>query len=446
MLPDGNAGGHQTVPCSSSILTDDSVFIQASIERKDFAACAFCFMASTTLRKLTGIGKYTGEMAEWLAARGHEVRVVTAPPYYPAWRVRSDFSAWKYSVESGPIKVYRCPLYVPEQPSALSRLLHLSSFMLSSFPVMLKQVVWRPHVVLAIEPAYFCTFASLLTAYLASAVSWLHVQDFEIDAAFDMGFIYDTEPIPRLVYRMESTIMRRFTRVSTVSPRMMAQLRQKHVDYDKTFLFPNWVDISVVHPLDRTSTLRTRLGLTAGKVVLLYSGNMGMKQGLELLPVLAQWFAPDPRVHFIFCGDGALRPRMEQSVAGLKNVTMLPLQSAASLNDLLNAADIHLLPQRADAADLVMPSKLTGMLASGRPIVATAARGTQVALAIEGCGLAVEPGDMAGVISAIDTLVGSANLRREMGANARLHAVEHLGKDRVLGRFEQELKHLIRRR
>ncbi len=396
--------------------------------------------------ELTGIGKYTGEMAEWLSNRGHEVRVVTAPPYYPAWRVRADYPAWKYSMEHTQIKVYRCPLFVPEQPSAVSRLAHLLSFTLSSLPVMLSQIAWQPDVVVTVEPAFFCTFNTLLTAKLSGAARWLHVQDFEIDAAFDMGFLHEGGGVSRLTYGLERAIMQRFDRVSTVSPRMVTQLEQKGVERKNALLFPNWVDISVVHPMEKTSALRTKLALGAGKVVLLYSGNMGMKQGLELLPVLAQWFVPDPRVHFIFCGDGAMRPQLEQAVAGLSNVTMLPLQPASSLNDLLNAADVHLLPQRADAADLVMPSKLTGMLASGRPVIATAAKGTQVATAIQGCGIAVEPGDMAGVIDAVSTLVGSAALRREMGVNARIHAVEHLGKDRVLERFEQQLRELTGRR
>jgi len=396
--------------------------------------------------ELTGIGKYTGEMAEWLAGRGHQVRVVTAPPYYPAWRVRADYPAWKYQVEDGPIKVYRCPLYVPEHPSAISRLIHLLSFTASSLPVMLKQVLWRPDIAVAIEPAFFCVFATLLTARLSGSPGWLHIQDFEIDAAFDMGFLHEGGGIGKLAYQLERSVMRKFGRVSTISPRMVAQVEQKGVDRSKTLLFPNWVDIAQIHPLERTSSLRTSLGLTAGKVVLLYSGNMGMKQGLELLPVLAQWFAPDPRVHFIFCGDGALRPQLEQAVSGLPNVTMLPLQPASALNDLLNAADVHLLPQRADAADLVMPSKLTGMLASGRPVIATAAKGTQVATAIQGCGIAVEPGNVAAVIEAVSTLVGSSNLRREMGVNARIHAVEHLGKDRVLQRFEEQLRELTGRK
>ncbi len=396
--------------------------------------------------ELTGIGKYTGEMAEWLASHGHQVRVVTAPPYYPAWRVRSDYSPWKYQVEEGQIKVFRCPLFVPEAPSALSRLIHLLSFMLTSLPVMLGQILWRPDIAVTVEPAFFCTLTTLLTARLAGAASWLHVQDFEIDAGFEMGFLPEGGGIARMTYSLERWIMRKFGSVSTISPRMVTQLEQKGVERGKALLFPNWVDISVIHPLDRVSQLRTKLGLGANKVILLYSGNMGMKQGLELLPVLAQWFAPDPRVHFVFCGDGALRPQLEQAVAGLSNVTMLPLQPVSALNDLLNAADVHLLPQRADAADLVMPSKLTGMLASGRPVIATAAKGTQVATAIQGCGIAVEPGDVAGVIDAVSKLADSAVLRRELGVNARIHAVEHLGKDRVLQRFEQQLRDLTGRR
>lgn len=396
--------------------------------------------------ELTGIGKYTGEMAEWLASKGHQLRVVTAPPYYPAWRVRADYSPWRYQVEDGPIKVFRCPLFVPEAPSAFSRLIHLLSFMLSSLPVMIGQVAWRPDIAITVEPAFFCTLTTLLAANLAGAASWLHVQDFEIDAGFEMGFLPEGVGVAKMAYRLERWIMRKFGSVSTISPRMVAQLEQKGVDRGKALLFPNWVDISMIHPLDRVSALRTKLGLGANKVVLLYSGNMGMKQGLELLPMLAQWFAPDPRVHFIFCGDGALRPQLEQAVSGLSNVTMLPLQPVDALNDLLNAADVHLLPQRADAADLVMPSKLTGMLASGRPVIATAARGTQVATAIQGCGIAVEPGDVKGVIDAVSKLAASAILRRELGVNARIHAVEHLGKDRVLQRFEQQLRDLTGRR
>jgi colanic acid biosynthesis glycosyl transferase WcaI len=394
--------------------------------------------------ELTGIGKYSGEMAEWLASRGHGVRVVTAPPYYPAWRVRTDYRAWSYRTEpaGGPdqVRVYRCPVYVPRQPSGRTRLLHLGSFMLSSLPIMLSQAQWRPDVVLTIEPTLMSAVAGLMTARIAEAVAWLHVQDFEVDAAFGLGLLESEGRVRRLAEMVERQVMRGFDHISTVSEKMMQRLPEKGVPVEKTVMFPNWVDTDAIAPLQGPSRLRRQLGLAPERVVLMYAGNMGMKQGLELLPLLAQEFAPDPRIHFLFCGDGAYHAQLAGMVRGTANVTMLPLQPFDRLNDLLNAADIHLLPQRPDAADLVMPSKLTGMLASGRPVIATAASGTQVAITLGPCGIAVPPLDNGALFTAVRTLADRPEMRRALGVAARAHAVEHLGRERVLERFEAELQ------
>jgi colanic acid biosynthesis glycosyl transferase WcaI len=393
--------------------------------------------------ELTGIGKYSGEMAEWLASRGHEVRVVTAPPYYPAWRIWPGYRAGRYSVESGPVRVYRCPVWVPRRPSGHTRLLHLISFALSSLPVLLRLALWRPDVVIVVEPTIFCAPAALLVARLAGGASWLHIQDFEIDAAFELDMLPSGIGAQRMAVSVEQSLMRHFTRVSTISRNMLDRLRAKGTVSGKAILFPNWVDVHGVVPGVGVNRLREELGLGPDKVVLLYSGNMGMKQGLELLPELARRFAENRQVHFVFCGDGAFRPRLEALLDSLHNVTLLPLQPLERLNELLSVADIHLLPQRSDAADLVMPSKLTGMLASGRPVVATAAPGTQVADAVKHCGIAVEPGNVDAVVHAIQTLVNSPELRARMGAKARQNAVENLGRDRVLGRFESELRDAV---
>jgi len=104
---------------------------------------------------LTGIGKYVSEMTEWLATRKQlEIRVVTAPPYDPAWQVASGYSARRYQKERiGGIEIYRCPLWVPRRPRGMTRLLHLLSFALSTLPVLLWQgLSWRPHVVFVVEP------------------------------------------------------------------------------------------------------------------------------------------------------------------------------------------------------------------------------------------------------------------------------------------------------
>jgi colanic acid biosynthesis glycosyl transferase WcaI len=220
---------------------------------------------------------------------------------------------------------------------------------------------------------------------------------------------------------------------------MMQRLPEKGVQIDRTILFPNWVDTDAIAPLEGPSRLRQQLKLGPDRVVLMYAGNMGMKQGLELLPLLAREFARDRRLHFVFCGDGSYHPQLAGMVRNAPNVTMLPLQPFDRLNDLLNTADIHLLPQRPDAADLVMPSKLTGMMASGRPVIGTAAAGTQVALALGCCGIAVPPQDHPALFAAVRTLSDAPEMRRALGVAARAHAVEQLGRERVLERFEAAL-------
>src|SRR6266478_7683146 len=122
----------------------------------------------------TGIGKYSGEMAWWLAEHGHEVRVVCAPPYYPNWQVDKKYRWPLYRRERWRgVDVWRAPLWVPKSPNGLTRILHLLSFAITSFPVMLWQIAWRPHVVLTVAPAFMCAPAGLLTAWLCRAKRWL---------------------------------------------------------------------------------------------------------------------------------------------------------------------------------------------------------------------------------------------------------------------------------
>lgn len=405
--------------------------------------------------ELTGIGKYTGEMASWLASRGHDVRVVTAPPYYPAWKISRGYpNTYKTEHPEPNLVVYRCPLYVPPKPSGLKRLLHLASFAASSTPVVLREAASQPDIVINVEPTFFTAPTALVAAHIARSPSWLHIQDFEVDAAFELGLLPARGAVHTFALSLEGFFLRQFDRVSSISHKMMEGAVTKGISDSRAILFPNWVDLDAIQPRssDAPNVFREELRLD-GKIVVLYSGNMGNKQGLEILPLLASSFIPafpsaNPHLHFLFCGDGAFRPELEGLVSALPNVTLLPLQPLSRLNDLLNAADIHLLPQRAGAADLVMPSKLTGMLSSGRPVIATAVPGTRLADVIVGrdpasrLGLITTPENLQELQAAVARLASSTSLRKDLGFNARKYAVQHLGKEQVLRRFERELFHL----
>lgn len=393
--------------------------------------------------ELTGIGKYTGEMAEWLAARGHEIRVVTAPPYYPAWRVWEGYSAWFYRREClKGVKVYRCPLWVPGKASGIKRLIHLASFALSNIPVLLTQVLWKPQVVLNIAPAFFTAPAALFAARLSGAKALLHIQDFEVEAAFALGLL-KMPPLQRVVGFLESWIMRQFDRVSTISHRMLENLWKKGVPESRSVLFPNWADTEGICPLKGPSPMRDKLTISPDTVVALFSGNMGQKHGLEILAEVARKLESHPKIRFVLCGEGVACSIAQSMASDLSNVNYLPLQPIEKLNDLLNLADIHLLPQRADAADLVMPSKLTGMLASGKPVVATAHLGTEVDRVVKSRGIVVTPGDADAFADALLWLAKNPEKRQRLGEAGRDYAVENLGKEKILAKFESVLLELI---
>jgi colanic acid biosynthesis glycosyl transferase WcaI len=392
----------------------------------------------------TGIGKFTGEMAAWLAGHGHAVEVVTSPPYYPEWRIGAGYSRWRWRHEiiEG-VSVYRCPLFVPQRPRGMSRLLHLLSFAKSSLPVALwRAAAFRPQLLIAIAPALVSAPGARLAARLAGAPAFLHLQDFEIDAAFALGIVSGGR-LRGAALALESWLLRRFDRVSSITPAMVERLAEKGVTGGRGLLFPNWVDTSAIRPVP--SSLRQRLNLPKNAVVALYAGNMGEKQGVETLAEVARALAGTP-VHLLLAGAGAAQPRLAAATSGMTQVHWLPIQPVERLNDLLNAADIHLLPQRADAADLVMPSKLAFMLASGRPIVAGATPGTAIAKAIEGCGLIVPPGDGPAMAAAIMTLAADEGIRQRMGKDARAHALADWDREAILAAYERTLLDYVNRR
>ena len=389
-------------------------------------------------------GKYTGELGEWLALRGHEVRVVAAPPYYPAWRVEEGYSAARYARERVVgTEVWRCPVWIPARPTGFKRLLHQASFAASSFPFMLRQSLWRPDVVIVVEPSLFCAPAGLLAARLGGGRAWLHVQDFEVDAALDLGLVKG-RALRRALYGAERWLMKRFTGVSTITEAMRRRVMKKGVSEARAHLVPNWADIESVCPTTPDEGTRLGFGANPNDVLVLYAGNMGEKQGLELV-LQAAWLLRERRgIRFAMVGDGAARERLERRAneLELENLSFFGVQPREQLPSMLAAGDIHLVVQRREAADLVMPSKLTNILAAGRAAVATADPGTELYNVLHGhdCGILTTPGDPEELAASIESLADDPESREQMGRNARRYAESHLDRDEILAEFEDVLR------
>lgn len=394
--------------------------------------------------ELTGVGKYSGEMAQWLSEHGHTVNVVAAPPYYPAWQVPPEYSAARYTDEvwglDGRVCITRCPIWVPRQPSTLRRLLHLISFALSSLPALWRALRKRPDILMVVVPTLFVVPAALLMAKLWRIPAWVHVQDFEVEAMFNLGLGGRSGLVRRMALFIESRLLRAFDRASSISRSMVDRLAAKGVMSARCVEFPNWVNLAAVFPILGFNSFRAELKLGPDDVLVLYAGNMGEKQGLEIMIEAARVMTNTPHVRFALAGSGSATQRLRITAEGLPNVVWLPLQPISRLNEMLNAADIHLLPQRADAADLLMPSKLTGMLASGRATVGTAATETQLGQVLEQAGYRVDPSDVDALVKALRLLALDAGLRSYLGRRGRAYAEEYLGLDAIMTRFELQLE------
>lgn len=403
--------------------------------------------------ELTGIGKYTGEMAKWLADQDHEIRVITAPPYYPAWKISSGYSSWKFTTERvNKCTIFRCPIWVPSHPKTLTRLIHLMSFTLSSFPVLFRQIFfWRPAVIICIVPTFFYAPPTVILTKLAGIKSWLHFQDFEITAIFNSGMVGGGTTASKIAHQMQGVITRLFDTVSTISHSLCISAQKNRISHNKIILLPNWVDTNFISPATEASFFRNKWNISPQTKVILYSGNLGTKQGLEVILDAAQVLQYRKDILFIIVGDGAHKENLLQSCQQkqLKNIQFYPLQPYDQLPHLLRLADIHLVIQKRWAAEAVLPSKLTSILSVGGHCVITADQDTELGrLVMENPGIAtlIPPEDKDSFIQKISELCDTPNIdSSHINLIARKYAEEKLGKERILKQFEQDLIDMLNR-
>lgn len=391
-----------------------------------------------------GIARYTTGMAEALVQRGMAVEVVAGAPYYPQWQVYRGFGGWwRRTVEQG-VALTRCPHYVPANPSGLKRIIHLVSFALSALPVALgwalRPGARRPRVVMAVAPALLSVPVAWLGARLAGAKLWVHIQDFEVEAALATGLV-EAGALGRLALWVERRILALADVVSTISPQMVDRLAAKGLAPARLVELRNWADATIAPDPAGGAAYRAEWAL-GWRQIALYSGNIANKQGIEILVEAARLLADRRDLTFVICGQGPNRAALEARAAGMDNIQFHDLQPAARMGELLALASVHLLPQIPGAADLVLPSKLTNMLASGRPVVATVASGTGLAAEVEGCGLVSAPGDAAALAGAITKLLDDAGLAARCGVAARERALDRWSQQAIIDRLAQRLRGL----
>ncbi len=403
----------------------------------------------------TGIAPFNAGLAEWFAARGHEVEMVTTFPYYPEWRKRPGDRGRLYRTERhAGVTVRRCWHFVPARATALRRILHEASFLATSLLRVL--ALRRADVVVVVSPPLPLAVPAWVVSILWRRPYVFHVQDLQPDAAVGLGMLRPGR-FTRLLYALERFAYGRAAFVSGISDGMLAAFRAKGVGDARRVFFPNWVADTLpgAAPAAERAAARAafaaRHGLAPGSFLLVYSGNVGMKQGLGVLLEAARRPAgAGPERAWVIAGDGAGRDELVRRAAetGAAGVRFLPLQPDAAFTEMTIAADVCVITQQKGTGQFFFPSKLLTALGRAKPVLAVADAGSELARAVEegGFGLVAPPDDPDAVARAAGQLAEAGEARRaEWGRNG-LAWVERFRRSAVLGEFEERLHGLAARR
>jgi colanic acid biosynthesis glycosyl transferase WcaI len=388
-----------------------------------------------------GIAPQNVALCEFLAEQGHDVEMVTTFPYYPAWRKRPGDRGRLYrtDVVNG-VRVRRCWHFVPAQVSRLKRILHEGTFVATS---MLRALfLRRPDVFVVVSPPLLLGVAAWLVGKVKGAPFIFHVQDLQPDAAVGLGMLRPSA-FTRALYGIEAFAYRQAARVSGITRGMLRTFQEKGVAAEKQVYFPNTIDLKSDGPEPDRGAFRKRHGFPEDEFLAVYSGNLGVKQGLEILLETAALLR-DRGIRFIICGDGAQRETLAARATEMRlpNFSLLPLQPDRDYVALLRDADVCFITQQAGAGNAFFPSKLLALLAKAKPVVTVASPESDLALALaEGnFGVNVPPGRPEELAAVLDALAKDPARLAGYGAAGRRY-VEQFEKTEV---FESFLGELVR--
>jgi colanic acid biosynthesis glycosyl transferase WcaI len=392
--------------------------------------------------EFTGIAPHSVALCEFLEREGHDVEMVTSFAYYPTWQKRPEDRGRLYRTDViNGVPVHRCWHFVPERVSALKRIVHEGTFVFTS--TLRALAVERPDVFVVVSPPLLLGAAAWLVGAVKRAPYLFHVQDMQPDAAVGLGMLKQSW-FTRALYGLEAFAYRHAARVSGITRGMLKTFRSKGVPESKLVYFPNAIELKNDEAAPARGEFRQRHNFPPGEFLAVYAGNLGVKQGLNVLLETAALLRDRP-IRFLICGDGAQREVLAARARemGLPNFSMLPLQKGRDYRSLLVDADLCFITQQAGAGNSFFPSKLLGLLAQSKPVVTVAAPECELALSLaEGSfGVNVPPQRPSELAALLDSLAGDPERLWIYGANGRRY-VEQFEKQRVMQNFAAELRAL----
>ena len=392
-------------------------------------------------------GTVLTRIVEELAGHGHEIHVVAALPWYREHRIEDGWGGRALRTETTPwgsiTRVHPFPGH--DRSNLLRRALGFIGFSGLAGLAALRAGGWfrKVDVVFAMSPPLTLGPTGWLAGSARRAPLLFNIQDVFPDAAVRTGAISDRRVVGAASW-LERFSYERAGAVTVLSDDLRANVagKMRPGRRDRVHVIPNFVDTDRIVPGDRMTAYRRELGF-GDEPIVLYAGNVGFSQSLDLV-VAAARACPD--VGFVVNGDGAARAELERSASDLGNLRFVGYQPVERLTEVLATGDIHLVPLRAGLGDVSVPSKTYSSLAAARPVVASIDAGTAIPLLLEesGGGISVDPRDTVAFVDAIRSLADDPDRRARLGAAGRNWVVEHAS-PAAIGDAYAQLIHLMAR-
>ncbi len=390
-------------------------------------------------------GEVMTSIATELAARGHRLHVVTSLPWYLHHRIEDGWGGQAVrhqETEWG--RITRVHPFPTDKRNIPARALAFGGFTALASAVATVSTP-RPDAVLAMSPPLTLGAGGWMAARARRVPFVFNIQDVFPDVAVELGVITNPRVIAAASWLERETYLHADA-VTVLSDdlrdNVAAKLRGDRPD--RVRVIPNFVDVERIRPTDKENSYRAEYGLS-GKTVVMYAGNVGFSQSLDLVLAAATAMAHEPDVVFVINGGGSARADLERQAAGLRNVRFVDHQPKDRLPELLAAADIHVVPLRKGLARASVPSKMYSILAAGRPIVASVDPGTEVANVVEraGAGLTVPPDDAEAFTKAVARLLADPDDAARRGAAGRSFVERWASPAAVAARYEDLFEELI---
>ncbi|MDO8432781.1 MAG: glycosyltransferase family 4 protein [Candidatus Binatus sp.] len=404
------------------------------------------FLGSNYWPDETGNAMFVTGRCEYLASRGHNVTICTGFPYYPEWRPREEYRGRYFMREKhNGVEIVRSPLYVPQRITSMGRILHEISFIASSLVTAMWQE--KPDLLYIVSAPLGLAVSAYLLSHRWRIPYVFYVADMQPDTAAHLNML--PAPVMRFLYALESFAYRNAALIPTLTEGMRQKIISKGIAPEKVVIFSHCANQPLFDiPAHRGGQSFRRTHNLEGQFIVLHSGNIGVKQGLEVVVEAAARTRQNSAITYVLVGDGAARPVLQQRTAelGLSNVRFLPIQPKEVFWDMLGAADVCVITEKSSVGDILFPGKTVDFLSAGRAVIASISVTNEAARIVSGvgAGLVVTPEDPDAFAAAVTYLKDNETERMKMGERGRAYAREHWDRHRILPVMESTLAALVR--